>query len=1303
MKRDRRGKFIRNWDSEPKQAVNLSLTSTAWQVLQQQACEYGISRSELVERYARSLQSDCGNDFDENEQDEETLQLGDRNLENNLEVLIAQRDTLQAQIEQLQRTIEVLQQQNQNQIAPGDRKVVDIIESISDAFIAFDREWRYTYVNQEAVRLLKKSKEELIGQCIWELFPDLCGTKMEQMLKKAVDEQTAFVFEDYYAPFDIWGEVHAYPSTDGLSLFVRDITERKRAEEAQDNQRQWLEAVLNLLPIPLIFVEPETARFTFSNQAVKQMAGREMPSDRSAGVYDAEFYCTDATGQLIPPDQLPAIRVARGERIDGAELNWHTPNGVYSLLVYGDTLPAMHNRPTTGVIVFQDIRDRKQVESQLQQSHRFIQQVADATPGLLYVYDLIEQRNVYVNCQITEVLGYTPTQVQAMGSELFAQLMHPDDFAILPAQIERLNQAQDGEIIELEYRMRHASGEWHWLLSRDLVFTRTDDGLPSQIIGISHDITERKRAEAALRQVEERLQLALSSAQIIAWDVDLQTNYVMCSPNALDAWGLQEATTEELLAILHPEDKQSVIEAYERALSGEESFTQEYRVISPDGAVRWFHDLGRVYLNADGQAVRIVGVSVDITARKQAEVALHLTQERYRSLAESLPQLVCTARIDGKADYCNQSWIEYTGLELTQTQGLGWLQAIHVEDRSLAVTQSMQAFKTGKPHSIELRLRRVDGVYRWHLVRIVTIKSEDGNFIGWLGTATDINDQKHIEQTQRFLAQASQTFVAASLDLQTILDTITRLVSEFTGDVCTLSLVSEDGQWLNPVSFYHIDSQVRELFGELLKNYPRRADQGMGGQVMQTGEAILLTAASPQELSAAIKPDYQVEFERFRVCSILLVPLKVQGQAIGILSLSRHYPGQPHNHDDQTLMQDLADRAAMAIANARLYEAQQRARAEAEAANRTKDEFLAVLSHELRTPLNPILGWTKLLRRGKIDASKTALALETIERNAKLQVQLIEDLLDISRILQGKLILNSCQVDLVSTINAAIETVHLAAEAKTIHIETNFAADAGNVLGDAGRLQQVFWNLLSNAVKFTPTGGRVEIRLNRSGSQAQVQVQDTGRGINPEFLPYVFDYFRQSDSSITRTFGGLGLGLAIARHIVELHGGTITAASSGMGQGATFTVSLPLMLTPTPIAEEVALTSGSLSLQGIQVLAVDDEADNLELIAFVLKQAGATVICAASAPEALQILNQTQPDILLSDIGMPQMDGYTLLRQIRAMPSQGAQIPAIALTAYAGESDQQQILAAGFRLHIPKPVDPEVLVKAIAQVVRPNE
>ena len=383
---------------------------------------------------------------------------------------------------------------------------------------------------------------------------------------------------------------------------------------------------------------------------------------------------------------------------------------------------------------------------------------------------------------------------------------------------------------------------------------------------------------------------------------------------------------------------------------------------------------------------------------------------------------------------------------------------------------------------------------------------------------------------------------------------------------------------------------------------------------------------------------------------------------------------------------------------------EQEARQQAEAANRIKDEFLAVLSHELRSPLNPILGWSKLLRNGKLNAAKTAQALEIIERNAQLQSQLIEDLLDVSRILQGKLSLNMAPVNLASTIKAALETVRLAAEAKSIQIQTVFDQTIGQVLGDTARLQQVVWNLLTNAVKFTPEGGRVEIQLQQIGSQAQIQVRDTGKGISPDFLPHVFEYFRQADATTTRTFGGLGLGLAIVRHLVELHGGTVQVDSPGEGQGAIFTVKLPLIKdksgrhkaegNSSPLAPE------SSPLTGIRVLVVDDDTDSREFIAFVLEQLGAQVNTVTSAGEAIATLEQSQPNILLSDIGMPNMDGYMLMRQIRAMPpEQGGQILAIALTAYAGEIDRQQALEAGFQHHLAKPLEPNELVKVILNLL----
>ena len=403
----------------------------------------------------------------------------------------------------------------------------------------------------------------------------------------------------------------------------------------------------------------------------------------------------------------------------------------------------------------------------------------------------------------------------------------------------------------------------------------------------------------------------------------------------------------------------------------------------------------------------------------------------------------------------------------------------------------------------------------------------------------------------------------------------------------------------------------------------------------------------------------------------------------------------------EALLQDQNDRLN------RLMVSLQQQTEQAQQANRIKDEFLAVLSHELRSPLNPILGWAKILQTGQQDAAQTQYALETIERNAKLQAQLIEDLLDVSRILQGKLSLNTVPVSLTFTIKAALETVRLAAEAKSIQIKTIFEPNVGQVLGDSARLQQVVWNLLTHAIKFTPQGGQVEVQLEtvkevdtHPVEYAQITVRDNGRGISANFLPYVFDYFRQADGTTTRKFGGLGLGLAIVRHLVELHGGTIQAASSGEGQGATFIVKLPLIPTAKLHHDDTVSDSSKFNFNGLQALLVDDDRDSREFIAFLLEQYGVRVTEAQSAHEALSTLEQAKFDLLISDIGMPDMDGYTLIRQIRKQsPDRGGEIPAIALTAYAGEIDRRRALAAGFQQHISKPIELELLMQVILTIV----
>lgn len=435
-----------------------------------------------------------------------------------------------------------------------------------------------------------------------------------------------------------------------------------------------------------------------------------------------------------------------------------------------------------------------------------------------------------------------------------------------------------------------------------------------------------------------------------------------------------------------------------------------------------------------------------------------------------------------------------------------------------------------------------------------------------------------------------------------------------------------------------------------------------------------------------------------------------KGQVIQLLATSRDVTEQKQAEQERN----------------RLLQLEQTARLEAERANRLKDEFLSVLSHELRSPLNPILGWSKLMQTHKFDSTKTAEALSTIERNAKLQCQLIDDLLDIAKILQGKLSMEVAPVDLAFVIEAAIDTVKAAAVAKNILLHP-MLPQIGQVSGDATRLQQIVWNLLSNAVKFTPTGGRVEVKLEhieivneelgmkkegkldhsqfsisnpQFSSFAQITISDTGKGIHPSFLPHIFESFRQEDASITRKYGGLGLGLAIVRHLVEAHGGTIWADSQGEGQGAVFTLRIPLLHAESEQSPAEDLSIREIDLTGIRVLTVDDEPDTRELLTLLLTQYGAEVLTVNSAAEVLANLASFQPDILVSDIGMPEVDGYSLIQQVRALPPEkGGQVAAMALTAYAREEDQQRAITNGYQSYLTKPIELEQFVQAIAALV----
>jgi PAS domain S-box-containing protein len=646
--------------------------------------------------------------------------------------------------------------------------------------------------------------------------------------------------------------------------------------------------------------------------------------------------------------------------------------------------------------------------------------------------------------------------------------------------------------------------------------------------------------------------------------------------------------------------------------------------------------------------------------RDRTNLDLQESEERFRTLAEHISQFAWMADKTGWIFWYNRRWFEYTGTTLEEMQGWGWQRVHHPDHVDRVVKHIRDCFQTGQEWEDTFPLRGRDGSYRWFLSRAIPIRDRQGQIIRWFGTNTDVTDLRQVEAELR--------------QKNAILDAV--------NESAPTPIFVKDRQgriiYANPATLEVLGKPAAEVIGARdCDLYPNPED---AARVMENDQRIM---ASGQTEVVEESPD------GIRTFLSMKAPYHDDaGAAIGLIGISN----------------DISDRVQLERDREHILQQEQAARSAAERANRIKDEFLAVLSHELRSPLNPILGWSRLLQKGTLDPARHTEALKTIERNARLQSQLIEDLLDISRIMQGKLSLKAAPVSLTFVISAAVETVRLAAEAKNIQIWLDLDPAIAAISGDAARLQQVVWNLLSNAVKFTPSGGQVRVELRQLANLAQIQVRDTGKGILPQFLPHVFDYFRQEDSSTTRKFGGLGLGLAIVRQIVEMHGGTVGVESAGEDQGTTFTVQLSL--TPQAPSESEPpgdnLTTAS-ALSNLHILLVDDETDTREFEAFLLEQSGAKVTAVSSGFEALQALDQLIPDLLVSDIGMAEMDGYMLIEQIRSRsPANGGMIPAIALTAYAAELDQQKVLQAGFQAHLTKPVEPEKLIRTIVSLSGSN-
>ncbi len=641
-------------------------------------------------------------------------------------------------------------------------------------------------------------------------------------------------------------------------------------------------------------------------------------------------------------------------------------------------------------------------------------------------------------------------------------------------------------------------------------------------------------------------------------------------------------------------------------------------------------------------------------------------------------------------------------------------------DAAAFVARVEEIYASSPPESFDI-LTLADGrVYE----RSSRVQVVDGREIGRVWSFSDITEQRRTEEALRDetrvleLLNKTGTTLTASLDLKALVQAVTDAATQLSGakfGAFFYGATSEHGESMTLFTLSGAPRAAFEKFGQ-----PRATL--LFGHTFSGEAPIRSDDIRDDPRYGKMAPHHGMPHGHPPVRSYLAVPVVSRGGSVlGGLFFGHPEPGVFTERTERIIV-GVAAQAAVAIDNARLYEAAQKsavereklldseraARAEAERASQMKDEFLATLSHELRTPLSSILGWSQVLRGGGKTPGDLQKGLDVIERNARVQTQLIEDLLDMSRIISGKVRLDIQPVQPMSFVEAAIETVRPAAEAKDIRIEKILDPQAGPVSGDPNRLQQVVWNLLSNAIKFTPKEGKVQVLLERVNSHIEISVADTGMGIEPRFIDHVFERFRQQDSSTTRRYGGLGLGLSIVKNLVELHGGTVRAQSAGAGQGATFSVLLPVAVLqraeprsrvhpksavpPTPELRTIDLT-------GVTVLVVDDQPDARELVARVLQDCNARVLTAGSAEDALALVERERPHVLVSDIGMPDVDGYELLRRVRALgEARGGKLPAIALTAFARSEDRTRALRAGFLVHVSKPVEPSELIASVASV-----
>ncbi|MGB6016575.1 MAG: PAS domain S-box protein [Nodosilinea sp.] len=907
----------------------------------------------------------------------------------------------------------------------------------------------------------------------------------------------------------------------------------------------------------------------------------------------------------------------------------------------------------------------------LRESEERFRHLADNISQLAWLADASGSIFWY-NQRWFDFTGTTLEQVQGWG---WRQVHHPDH---LDRVVKKVSHCfATGEVWEDTFPLRGQDGQYRWFLSRATP-VRDEQGQVLRWVGTNTDITELRQTEKALEQATERLNIALKSAPITLFnqDRDLRYTWVYNPTHNYSKEQMLGQRDDDLVsadaAARLRQIKQQVLDTGV-GLRAEAQVEQNTYDLTVD-PIRDRRD-------------RIVGITcaaVDITERaqleaehKQAEATLRKNEEQLRMAQRAAGAGLWDWDMETNKITWSEEYYYLHGADYCLSPSYeNWLAFILPIDR-LRVEQEIQAvIEQRKDLKINFRIDHPNGEQRWIMMRGQTFYGAAGTPVRMTGIAINITEQKRFEQA---LIESEAIARTQAEELAALMETAPAAI-----------WIAHDANCHQMTANRMAYALMQTEPGSLATATP---PEGMGAlpfKQYKQGQEML-----PQDLpmQKAIRTRQEVTDQIEFVYPDGTVR-SIYGKAVPLYGPYGVVRGAIGGFTEITALKQSEQEREKLLQRERV------AREEAEQANRLKDQFLAVLSHELRSPLNPILGWSKLLQTRNFDSEKTKRALATIERNAQLQAQLVDDLLDLAKILRGKLHLTLISVNLAGVVESALETVKAAAAGKSIALQLDLDQTV-RVAGDAARLQQIVGNLLSNAVKFTPENGQITVMLRSLDNQAEISVQDTGIGISPDFLPHLFESFRQEDISITRRHGGLGLGLAIVRQLVEIHNGTITARSPGEGKGATFRVRLPQLAREGADKPDADLPRPTLDLTGIRVLSVDDSADTREFLTVLLGQYGAEVVTAGSASEALAQLATWQPDLLISDIGMPEMDGYNLIQHIRALPpDQGGGIAAIALTAYARYEDQQQSLASGYQRHLAKPLDLEKLLQAVIELTR---